>query len=93
MKSKQKVKSVIRKLTIEAPGAESVHVAGTFNNWDASATPLTKDRNGVWKTRLKLPSGEHEYKFVIDQEWLTDPCNPNTRANGFGTWNSVFSGE
>jgi hypothetical protein len=37
-----------------APDTKSVAIAGTFNNWDRSANPLTRDETGnQWRTTLK----------------------------------------
>ena len=38
------------------PNATAVFVAGTFNNWNPDATPLTRDNAGNWRASLKLPA-------------------------------------
>ena len=50
-----------------APDVASVHVVGDFNDWDATANPLTQlSRSGVWQGFVpRLPEGEL-YKFVIE---------------------------
>ena len=85
-------------LTCEAPSAESVFIAGTFNNWSSTATPMTKRRSGQWMASIKLPPGHYEYKFVVDGDWCCSPgcedgphvncgqCVPNT----FGTMNRIL---
>jgi hypothetical protein len=36
------------------------------------------DKTGTYSTKLKLKTGAHEYKFVIDgKSWRTDPGNPD----------------
>ena len=52
----------------------SVCLAGTFNNWSITATPMEDaDGDGIWKIVLSLPRGEHQYKFVVDGTvWVTD---------------------
>lgn len=45
------------------PGAKSVKVSGTFNQWGAPIT-LRKKPNGTFESNMKLPEGEYEYKFV-----------------------------
>lgn len=60
----------------QAPeGTKIVYLAGTFNGWNTSATPMVYDsREKVWKTELELQTGEHMYKFVLDgSNWQTDP--------------------
>ncbi len=60
----------------------SVNVAGTFNNWSMSATPLTQHASGVWYADTVVPEGTVEYKFVIDgSQWVVDPDNPNNNPD------------
>ena len=56
-------------------GTKLVYIAGTFNGWNTSATPLVYNaKEGVWKTVIELQTGEHQYKFVSDgSNWQTDP--------------------
>ncbi len=67
------------------PQAGSVSVAGEFNNWNTTTHAMRK-QGDVWRTTVKLPAGSHEYKFVVDGQWIADPDNPRT-AGGYG--NSV----
>ena len=55
-----------------APKAKSVSVAGTFNDWNPEATPLSFATNGKWSTKLKLAPGRHEFKFIVDREWCCE---------------------
>jgi 1,4-alpha-glucan branching enzyme len=43
--------------------AKSVYVAGDFNQWDPTATKMTKTKDGSFKAKLKLTHGKHQYKF------------------------------
>ncbi len=74
-----------------AAGAQSVHVAGSFNSWSTTATPMTDaDGDAVWTVTIPLPSGEHQYKLVVNgTEWKPDPANPETADDGYGGKNSV----
>ena len=54
--------------------ATSVYLAGSFNDWSSTANAMTYS-NGVWSTTLTLAAGVHEYKFVVDDAWVTDPGN------------------
>jgi hypothetical protein len=69
-----------------APYAGSVALAGDFNGWSTTANPMTKDADGVWTLTVSLGPGEHQYKFVVDGQWIADPGNPVT-AGDYG--NSV----
>jgi cyclomaltodextrinase len=72
------------------PG-RSVCLAGTFNNWSITATPMEDaDGDGIWKIVLSLPRGEHQYKFVVDGTvWVTDMKAEEFRDDGYGGRNSV----
>ncbi len=53
-----------------AEGAKRVTVAGSFNGWNPGAAELTPSGGGVFQTTLKIPTGRHEYKFVVDGQWI-----------------------
>ena len=72
-----------------APGAREVLVAGEFNNWDARANPLKKDKNGLWKITLPLTPGKYEYRFLTDGKWENDPSCSGCVPNIFGSQNCV----
>ncbi|MBN2584627.1 MAG: AAA family ATPase [Planctomycetes bacterium] len=74
-----------------APGAQSVRLAGSFNGWnpDAGAMSRDSDNDSLWRLRVPLDRGHHEYRLVVDGRWTADPANPNTRVNEFGEFNSV----
>ena len=72
-----------------APEAGEVFVAGEFNNWDAKATPLKKDKNGIWKLTLPLMPGRYEYRFLTDEKWENDRSCYGCVPNNFGSMNCV----
>ena len=72
-----------------APEAKQVSLTGDFNNWGEGAVAMKKDKEGVWKTNQTLSPGRYEYKFIVDDEWWTDPQNSDTAYNDFGEQNSV----
>jgi cyclomaltodextrinase len=71
---------------------KTVCLAGTFNNWSVAATPMEDiDGDGTWKVVLRLPRGEHQYKFVVDGTvWVTDMKAEEFRDDGYGGKNSVI---
>lgn len=77
--------------SLQAPEAQEVFVAGTFNNWNPEEHPLKKDKKGAWKTALSLLPGSYEYRFVVNGEWQEDPACQDHCLNAFGTYNSVLS--
>jgi len=84
--------AVTVRFLLVAPDARSVSLAGTFNQWDASATPLVRTgAAGVWTATLTLPAGQHQYAFVVDgARWMPDPAAPAV-DDGFGRRNSVLA--
>ena len=71
--------------------ARSVHLAGDFNGWSRTATPMTLTGNGSYRVTVELPEGTRHYKFVVDGEsWRPDPLNPRGIHDGHGGSNSVL---
>jgi 1,4-alpha-glucan branching enzyme len=73
------------------PKATEVNVAGNFNNWSPTATPLKDTGAGKWVVRLMLRSGQYEYRFLVDGRWSEDPQAVQRAANPHGGSNSVFT--
>jgi 1,4-alpha-glucan branching enzyme len=76
--------------SLTAPDAKKVYLVGDFNDWAAEKDRMKKDEEGVWRLRVALTLGRHEYRFVVDGEWIEDPENPNTVDNPYGGVNSVM---
>ena len=72
--------------------AQTVSVAGDFNNWNEDATPLKRNSSGLWLTEIAIPrAGRFEYKFIINgQRWIEDPSNGMKAPNNYGGLNSVL---
>jgi 1,4-alpha-glucan branching enzyme len=75
--------------SLQSPEAKEVFLAGDFNGWDTGSVPLKKGEGGVWKTKLKLPSGRYEYKFIMDGSWVQEVAGTESVPNIFGTRNFV----
>lgn len=66
-----------------APAASRVALAGDFNRWSATATPLAAGPGGVWRGAVSLAPGQHHYAFIVDDTgWVADPAG--ARAEGVG---------
>ncbi|MCB9677143.1 MAG: hypothetical protein H6737_18645 [Alphaproteobacteria bacterium] len=77
--------------------ADSVHVAGPFNDWSPDATPL-EGSGSAWSGEVYLPVGDHPYKLVITgggfggEQWSCDPnavfiqCDPGYKEPWETTW-------
>ena len=91
---KQMQKKTKRRRTsfsFSAPEAGKVSLVGEFNNWDSSKHPMKCDDNGLWTKTVMLEPGIYEYKFLADENWMTDTENQHSRRNGYGSYNSVIT--
>lgn len=70
--------------------AGSVSIAGNFNDWSPDRLPMTQSGD-LWRLRVALTPGDHEYKFVVDGNWIHDPGNPLRASNYTGTENSLVT--
>jgi len=77
-------------LSVKAPEAKEVYLAGEFNNWKLDEYSRMQQNNGCWTKRLNLNQGKYRYRFVIDGNWVEDPANPLTQINTYGTLDSLL---
>ena len=84
--------------TCRSEAADAVFLAGTFNDWNPTETPMVRDEDGHWTASLNLAPGRYEYKFVVDGDWYCEPeCTaPNIDCtlcimNDFGTMNRILA--
>jgi hypothetical protein len=79
------------RFTFRAPGAHKVAVAGSFNGWSQDALLLEEPGgDGLFVGSTPLPAGLHEYMFVVDGQWVTDPDSGLRQPDGFGRQNSLL---
>jgi 1,4-alpha-glucan branching enzyme len=88
-----KSKTVVN-ITFKLPSnikATAAFVVGEFNNWDTTANPLLKTKEG-WKTTLKLETGkEYQFRYLVNgSEWHNDDAADDYVSNNFGSKNSVI---
>jgi len=68
---KRRIDVEFRYITSEK--VENVYLAGEFNSWNPTATPMVgPDEYGEYKVSVKLSPGRYQYKFVVDGNWLQD---------------------
>jgi 1,4-alpha-glucan branching enzyme len=66
------------RVTFELPSAlwvERVNLVGDFNDWDTTATPMTRDRtHDDWRVTVELPVGQrYLFRYLLDgEEWLNE---------------------
>jgi chromosome partitioning protein len=82
---------VEKQFVFDAPKANYVKIAGTFNNWNTSEESLMERKeDGTWAKCVFLAPGTYQYRFLIDDEWVADRNNSNQVNNPFGGKNSVI---
>ena len=73
----------------ETISPNGIHLAGSFNQWDPTATPMTETRAGVFTALLTLVSQDvHTYKFLNgntlgDVEIVPESCGVPDGGLGF----------
>ena len=73
-------------------GAETVSLAGDFNSWSSTETPLKKAKDGSFSVTVELEAGkEYQYRYLMDSkrwenDWKADKYIPAPFSN---TDNSV----
>ena len=84
-------------LACHSDTATVVFLAGSFNGWSTTSTPMKKSQDGEWSASLPLAAGRYEYKFVVDGEWCCEPGSTSETVHGrecimneFGTMNRVL---
>ena len=76
------------RFSLRSPGnAQEVLVAGSFSQWQPLA--MKRQRDGSFAVTTTVPAGVHEYRFIVDGNWTTDPDNASYVLNPYGSANSV----
>jgi hypothetical protein len=71
---------------LDAPQASDVHLVGSFTEWKPTYT-LHETAPGIWSVLVPLDPGVHDYAFLVNGKWITDPLAPIV-DDGFGGSNS-----
>ncbi len=59
-------------ISVRAPGARSVEIAGDFTNW--SAVTLSRERADIWTVSLPLVPGVYRLNLRVDEgQWQPPP--------------------
>jgi 1,4-alpha-glucan branching enzyme len=75
--------------SLDAPEATTVLLAGDFTGWQQKPLAFTRQKTGIWKLSVVLPSGAYQYRFLVDGQWQNDSsCNARC-LNEFGSENCV----
>jgi 1,4-alpha-glucan branching enzyme len=70
----------------ETVAAEGIHIAGDFQGWNSSGTPLSDQGGGIYAVTLSLAAGAYEFKFINGNDWpqeelVPDACRANLSGN------------
>ena len=72
-------------------GGHRIFVAGDFNHWSPTATPLPYDAElGSYHALVEIPPGRYQYRLIIDGKWWADPYNKQKRLNAYDEPNSLL---
>jgi len=71
------------------PNTRRVFLAGDFNGWNPSVTPMTRTASGEWVHELELGEGVYQFKYLADDAWFLDYAAFGIEQGPFG-WNSVI---
>ena len=82
-------------VTFELPSstwAERANLVGEFNDWDTTATPMTRSRNGDgWTVAVELEAGRsYRFRYLVDgHQWLNEWHADDWGDNSYGSDDSV----
>jgi len=88
-------KGLVR-VTFELPStmwAERVNLVGDFNDWDTTATPMTRNRSDAnWKVTIELERGQrYRFRYLVEgKEWINDWHADDHKENPYGSYDSVL---
>ena len=84
-------KDCISRFEFQHGEASAVCIAGSFNDWHPSATPMVALGDSRWVKELTLPPGRYEYRIVVNGEWAYDPNAKEVAPNPHGGVNGVVT--
>ncbi|MBP3709882.1 MAG: isoamylase early set domain-containing protein [Treponema sp.] len=70
-----------------ANSAETITLAGDFNSWSSTETPLKKDKDGSFSVKLTLDANkEYQFRYLVDghrweNDWNADKYIPAPYSN------------
>jgi 1,4-alpha-glucan branching enzyme len=69
--------------------AKLAYISGNFSGWKPKR--MLRSDNGVWYYFLSSEGkeGNIEYKYLVDDIWITDPLNSDRMDDGMGSYISI----
>jgi len=79
-----------KKVSFSLPGVQAtdVYVVGDFNKWNRTKHRMRRQKDN-WRISVKLPAGEHKFKYLVDGSWVNDPAAHKYVGNPYGGQDSV----
>lgn len=73
--------------------AVNAALAGEFNDWSLTQTPMKKLKDGSFSATLSLPAGQsYCFRYVLDGNiWVNDSGADDYAPNEYGEVNSVLA--
>lgn len=73
------------------PDAHMINLCGDFNEWNPSAYPLKRRKNGNFYIILTLkPGKQYRFRYLLNgQKWENDPAADDYLPNPYGSMDSV----
>ncbi len=75
------------------PEAKTVHLVGSFNDWDTSDHPMRRLKDGRFMAMRRFEMNcRHEYRYLVDGEtWRNDADAESYTPNPYGSDNCVVT--
>ena len=70
-----------------AQGAKTINIAGDFNSWSSTDTPMKKGKDGSFSAKIELVAGkEYQFRYLLDNskwenDWNADKYIPAPYSN------------
>lgn len=100
-KSFSKDKKICKVTFIVAPeaaqGASTINLAGDFNSWSSTDTPLKAGKDGSFSVTLELPvDKEFQFRYLLDgcrweNDWKADKYIPAPFSNADNSVVTTYS--
>ncbi len=77
-------------MSTQTVGPNGVNLAGNFQGWNSTATPMSNQGSGIWAVTVPNIAGNIEYKFVNGSTgWESVPGTCAQNGNRFATINAT----
>jgi 1,4-alpha-glucan branching enzyme len=86
-KDRKKCTVTFTVLSEAAQEAKTINIAGDFNSWSSTETPLKKEKDGSFSVKLVLDAEkEYQFRYLIDghkweNDWKADKYIPAPYSN------------